>query len=110
MKQKDLFFLLVSSTLLAVIWIVFTILHTSFTSTISSTVNKQIIPIDGSFDSKTMQSLQKRQQITPQYVFEGTNSVTNTPTPTLIPVALLSPISIPTGASQSAQKGATPTP
>ena len=91
MRQKDLLFLLVSATFLAVVWIIFTIIHNSLTSTISSSLTQQIQSIDGSFDNQTIQILQKRQKVTPQTAFNGTDSFTPTPTPTLVPVAVVSP-------------------
>lgn len=105
MKQKDLLFLLISSALLAGVWIVFTIIHNSLTSTITSTVSEQISPITNSFDNKTIQSLQNRLQVTPQSSIVGTDNITNTPTPTLVPVAELSPTQ---NSSSSGQ--VTPTP
>jgi hypothetical protein len=94
MKQKDILFLLISSTFLAIVWIIFTILHNALTSTISGTLNQQIQPIAGSFDNQTIQTLLKRQQITPQFSLKGTDQLTLTPTPTLAPVAVVSPTGI----------------
>ncbi len=91
MKQKDLLFLLISSAILAGVWIVFTIIHNSLTSTINETVSHQIVPINNSFDNKTVQSLQNRLRVTPQNTLVGTDSLTGVPTPTLAPVAELSP-------------------
>lgn len=95
MKQKDILFLLLSSTFLAVVWIIFTIIHTSLTSTISSTVNQQIQPIDGTFDNKTIQTLQKRTPITPQIQIQATD-VTPTPTPSPTPIPTARPTGVPT--------------
>src|SRR5574338_413349 len=92
MKQKDLLFLLVSSAFLASVWIIFTILHNTLTSTISSTVNQQIQSINNSFDGKTISSLQNRKQVTPIFSIQGTDNITPTPTPTLPPVPVISPI------------------
>ncbi|HEX8965556.1 MAG TPA: hypothetical protein VF820_03945, partial [Patescibacteria group bacterium] len=87
MKQKDLLFILISSTLLAIVWIIFTILHNSLSSTITQSVSQQIVPIEGRFDAKTLQTIQKRTQITPVSSIQGTDNITLTPTPTLPPVA-----------------------
>lgn len=91
MRQKDLIFLLVSATFLAIVWIVFTIIHNALTSTISGTLNQQIQSIDSTFDNQTIQTLQKRQKVTPKTAFNGTDSFTPTPSPTLPPVNLVSP-------------------
>lgn len=103
MKQRDLLFLLISSTILAIIWIVFTIAHNALTSTITPTLTQQLIPIQNTFDQKTLQSLQKRQGVTPQYIISVIVSVTPTPTPTLVPISPVNPL--PTSGSSSAQQG-----
>lgn len=95
MKQKDILFLLISSTFLAIVWIVFTIIHTSLTSTITSTVHQQIQPIDGTFDTKTVQVLQKRIPITPQVTIQATD-LTPTPTITPTPIPAAHPLGQPT--------------
>lgn len=89
MKQKDILFLLISSAFLAAVWIVFTILHNALTSTISGTTLQQIQPINGTFDTKTLQVLQTRKQITPNTTFQGSEQYT--PTPTLPPVQVINP-------------------
>ena len=93
MKQKDILFLLISSTFLAIVWIVFTIIHTSLTSTISSSINQQIQPIEGTFDSKTLQVLQKRTAVTPQTQIQATD-ITPTPTPSPTPIPTASPLNL----------------
>jgi hypothetical protein len=94
MRQKDLIFLLVSATFLAIVWIVFTIIHNSLTSTINGSLTQQIQSIDSTFDNQTIQTLQKRQKITPKTAFNGTDSFTPTPTITLPPVGLISPTGV----------------
>lgn len=94
MKQKDLLFLLLSSTFLAVVWIVFTIIHTSLTSTISGTLHQQIQPISGNFDNQTIQNIQKRLKVTPKFAIEVIESPTPTATPTLPPLQVVNPTGI----------------
>ena len=94
MKQKDILFLLLSSTFLAVVWIVFTIIHTSLTSTISGTLHQQIQPISGSFDNQTIQIIQKRLKVTPKFAIQVIESPTPTVTPTLPPLQVVNPTGI----------------
>lgn len=119
MKQRDLLFLLISSTFLAVVWIIFSILHNALTSTINTSLNQQIQPIVGTFDNKTIQALQKRLPVTPQSSFVGSNQLTPTPTPTIPPAPTANPtglnitptiiITTPTqSATQSGQATITP--
>ena len=65
MKKKDLITLLSSIFIFVFIWIFFNIYHNSSTSTISESVNTQLAPISSSFDTKTIEKLKKRQNITP---------------------------------------------
>lgn len=88
MKQKDYLFILISSAILVVIWITFTILHSVLTSTISEQLGQQLVPIDGTFDTKTLDALKIRVQITPLFVI----AQSPTPTPTIPPVTPIQPI------------------
>jgi hypothetical protein len=67
MKQKDIILLLVPSFLLVLVWIGFSIYHNFVTSTISQTLNIQILPIAPTFDTKTIAKLKGRQQVVPLY-------------------------------------------
>lgn len=66
-RQKDILFILISSFVVVVAWISFNIYHIWVTSTIPSTVQAQLEPIDGSFDASVRQQLQKREQVNPLY-------------------------------------------
>lgn len=88
MKQRDLLFLLISSFLLVAAWVIFNIVHTNLTSTVSDTLSGQIAPIDPNFDTKTINSLKNAKQITPLY---QVSEPTPTPTPPITPI---NPISI----------------
>lgn len=90
MKQKDLLFILVSSTLLVLLWIVFSIVHQSITSTISDTLSANIAPINGTFDTKTLTNLKNRKNINPQSGIAITP--TATPTPTVPPLKAINPL------------------
>lgn len=93
MKQRDYLFILISSAVLVIVWITFSILHSLLTSTISESLGQQLIPIAGTFDTKTLDALKARTQITPLFVIVQSP----TPTPTIPPVTPIQPI-----ASQSA--------
>lgn len=88
MKQKELLFLLVSVTIIASLWIVFSVVHQALSSTISDSTNQDITPIKGSFDLKTLQALKKRSQVLPQTGI----AISPTPTPTSVPIAPVTPV------------------
>src|SRR5258706_11824043 len=67
MKRNDLIFLLASSVILTIAWIIFNVIHASTASTISADLNQQIEPIATEFDSQTMNTLNSRHQIIPLY-------------------------------------------
>lgn len=85
MKQKELLFLVMSVTFVAVMWIIFSVLHQAITSTISDATTQNIQPINASFDTKTLQSLKTRANVLPQ-----TGIAIPTPTPSPTP-AIISP-------------------
>ncbi len=64
MKQKDLVFFTVCFFVLAVGWILFTILHSAVSSTISEAVQANIEPITPSFDTSVITALKNREKIT----------------------------------------------
>ncbi|MCL5438674.1 MAG: hypothetical protein M1268_01655 [Patescibacteria group bacterium] len=84
MKKREIIFLLISSVVLVVFWIIFSIYHNFATSTIPETLNVQTSAINPNFDTKTIDMLKKRQQITPVFEFKKglseTNSATGSPT------------------------------
>jgi hypothetical protein len=81
MKQRDILMIIVPLFILTVLWVMFTIYHNYTTSTIQDPLSIQIIPIDGNFDTKTLDKLKQRQNIQPDY--EATvSSVDLSPTPT----------------------------
>lgn len=90
MKQKDLLFILLSSTFVVALWIVFSVVHNSLSSTISTDTAQNITPINGNFDTKTLNALKKRAVINPQT--EIISTPTPTPTPTIAPITPVSPL------------------
>lgn len=92
MKRKDLLFILISSTFIVLLWIVFSVLHNAFSSTISESVAQDIAPIPGAFDTAELKSLKARLGVIPQ---TGVNlPPTPTPTPTPLPVNPVKPLQI----------------
>lgn len=82
MKRKDILTLLVPTFIFIFAWIGFGIYHNSVKSTISEELNMQITPISPDFDTKTIDKLKKRQNVTPIYqTNESTQSSAIVPTP-----------------------------
>ena len=86
MKQEEILFFLGSVVIVVFAWIAFTILHNSLTSTISGSVLQTIMPIDPTFDTKTINAMTKRTIIPPLYTIPPQSQtdiiVTSAPTPT----------------------------
>jgi hypothetical protein len=100
MKRNDLLFLLGSAAFLVVVWIGFSLIHTNLTSTISDTLVQQIIPIKPTFDTKTIDALKKRTQVTPVYSITNPDlTVTPTPQPNIV---------LPVASTSATQQGGTP--
>lgn len=78
MKQKDFLIILIPGVVLSILWVVFTIYHNLTTSTIKDPLTFQIMPIEGKFDTKTINKLKEKQRINP--LFDIVASET-TPTP-----------------------------
>ena len=79
MKQQEILFLLGSACIVVFVWIAFTIIHNSLTSTISESVTQTIIPINPTFDTKVIDAMTKRSSVAPLYVIQP--SITIAPTP-----------------------------
>lgn len=104
MKQKDLLFILISSTLVVGLWIVFSVVHNALSSTISNDTVQNISQIPGTFDTKTLNQLKKRVNVNVQTAV--TLIPTPSPTPTAAPITPVSPLqslSVPV-ASQGGKK------
>jgi hypothetical protein len=82
MKQRDLYILLISTFVIILFWISFTIYHNLVSSTIPETLNVQINPINPNFDTKTIDLIKKRDNT--DTIYESTVKPTETiPTPTV---------------------------
>ncbi|MCL6096790.1 MAG: hypothetical protein M1444_03895 [Patescibacteria group bacterium] len=79
MKQKDILTLLIPSFILIVAWIIFSIYHSSATSTIPPAVDIQISPIKPIFDMDAVSKLKQRQKVIP--IYERGPAVSPSPTP-----------------------------
>lgn len=89
MKRNDIIFLLASTLIMTVAWIVFSIIHAATTSTITNDVNLQILPIPPTFDATTIKQIINRQKVNPLYSIQSQNSSVSaipsaTPTPSII--------------------------
>ena len=65
MKQRDVLFLVISTFVLIVAWIGFSIYHNLVSSTITKPVAEKIVPINPTFDTKTINTLKERKNIEP---------------------------------------------
>jgi hypothetical protein len=81
MKQKDLLTVLIPLFILTVLWVAFTVYHNFSTSTIQDPLTIQIIPIKGSFDLKTLDSLKSRTRVEPQYSASTISELSPSPSP-----------------------------
>lgn len=79
MKQRDIITLLIPSFILILAWIIFSIYHSSVSSTITPVVDIQISPIKPVFDMDAISKLRQRQKVTP--IYETPATATPTPTP-----------------------------
>lgn len=101
MKQNEILFLLGSAVVVVLMWIAFTIIHNSLTSTISGTILQTITPIDPTFDTSMIQAMGKRTVVTPLNTIppQSQTEIIVTGTPLVTPVA--------TSSSQTATQGGT---
>ncbi|HXS15110.1 MAG TPA: hypothetical protein VN711_03195 [Candidatus Saccharimonadales bacterium] len=93
MKQREILFLLGAICILVFAWIAFSILHNSYTSTLSQTTMQSISPIDPTFDTKTINALKKRTSVNPAFTIQVTptqETIITPATTTPIPLASLS--------------------
>lgn len=104
MKQKELLFILISSALLVLAWIVFSIYHSTTTSTIPETTSIQIVPITPSFNTKMINLLRQRQKSSPVFELAKPTPTAPTPTPsTLETTPSPTPINTPTASPSPVQ-------
>ncbi len=72
MKQREVLFLVISTFVLIVAWIGFSIYHNLVSSTITAPVEEKIFPIDPNFDTRTIDILRERRSIAP--IFQLNNN------------------------------------
>ena len=65
MKRNEAYFFLIATFILILSWVIFSVLHTAVSSTISSRLTMQISPITPSFDLQTIQMVKKRALVSP---------------------------------------------
>lgn len=90
MKQREILFLLGSICVVVFVWIAFTILHNSLTSTISDTTSQAIQPISATFDTKIIGVMKNKLEVNPAFTIEttpGANKVISQTTITPSPLA-----------------------
>lgn len=93
MKKPYIIYLLISLSMLAIVWVIFSVYQKSITTTISEKIQTDISPIKPDFDSKIIESIKRRetieavydtQEIKPQSVKTSSSSgVTSIPTVTI---------------------------
>ncbi len=102
MKRKDILVILIPTFIFVVFWVIFSIHHALNTPTISENINMQITPISPTFDTKVIDSLKKREVITPLYEITGAKSNSSSTLP--IPTPSI-PINSSSSASQTSSGG-----
>lgn len=118
--QRDILYITISMFVIVALWLGFNFYNSYVTSTIDQTLQAQIIPIPGTFDTATIEKLKKRAVIKPSFDNPistesgvqptATPEVTPTQTPTASPAAepssAISPTPIVTAAPTLAQEEA----
>lgn len=97
-QQKNLLFIIIPSTILVILWIIFGVYNRAITSTISSSQQIAINPIAPVFDTSVLDLLKKRATITPLLTGIGTVITSASETATLTEEVLTEPV-----ATESAQ-------
>lgn len=108
LKKREIIFILGSTFIVVVAWVLFSIYHSIVTSTIPDALSITIAPIGKSFDVVTIENLKSRQRIIPisqsdillqqQATQQATLQPTVQPTPTI--QATQSALASPTPATQ----------
>lgn len=94
MKRIDFFLILVGGTILVIAWIVFSIIHNYQTSTLSSGVITQTIPIAPNFNTNVLEKLKQRLMVSPDFNLTKISATQAgiLPTPTPTPTPALTPL------------------
>lgn len=80
MKQKDSVFILASSAIVVVLWIIFSVISRFTSPTVSDVLLSDVKPIPGTFDKATLNRLKDRQKVSPLFTQPSLS-------PTVTPVA-----------------------
>lgn len=75
-QQKNLLFIVIPSTILVILWIIFGVYNRAVTSTISSSQQIAINPIAPTFDTSILDLLKKRVIVTPLLTGIGETIIT----------------------------------
>lgn len=90
------------------LWIVFSVLHSSLSSTLNQQTVLDTQPISGSFDTKTLNTLKEREVVNPQSMLPLTPTPTPTPTAAPTPASALQILTVPLNtSSRTASQGGT---
>lgn len=81
-RQQEIILMLTSIGIVVCVWIGFNLYHNAFSSTISKSLNADIVPITPNFNTAVIKSLKQREYVNPKYSFPSQQSPT--PTPILI--------------------------
>ncbi len=94
MKQRDTVFVLASSAIVVILWIVFSVISKYTSPTVNDVVLSSVTPIEKTFDLATLDQIKKRQKVEP--LFTAQQPVVSI-TPTISPnPRLISPTTSPT--------------
>lgn len=99
MKQQEILFLLGSIVAVVFVWIAFTLIHNSLTSTISGTLNQAITPIQPNFNTKVIDLMKTRTVVVPVYTIQP-------PSQTAVVVTTAPENPLATSSGQSSPEGA----
>lgn len=94
MKQKEFIYFLVPSFILTILWVIFSIYHNHVTSTVEDPLTYQIEPIEGRFDTNTIDAIKNRQKVNPLY--EISASATPIPEEIVVEEEIIEPTPEPT--------------
>lgn len=102
--QKNLLIILIPSSILIVLWIIFSVYNHSVTSTITSTQASAIQPIAPSFETTVLNRLKTRSSVAPNLTIDATpvSSQSSSTQPEL------SPVLVPSDEASSEAEGGNP--
>ena len=102
MKKNEILILLIPTLIIVIVWVGFSIYHNSISPTIPEEVNSKLSEINPKFDTKVIEDLKQRENVTPVY---SANPIVS-PTPTDVPpLRFISPTPVVTQQTQQASSG-----